>query len=502
MTRPFVPTRIVGGTVIAEREPFAFTATASYRGAEILDEEALPRGPARPLRARRVVVRAPHAHIANEAHFVELFQGSVAEVAMLAGTAAPQLLHVLGHDGVAHAIVEEHIAGAKLDAALATLRERGAQLPVEVALAIAAELVGLWRVPEERGQPVPIFLGTADVEVTAAGRVRARPELENDLARQIVGAAVGMFRGSVAYVSPEQLDGERSAASGMFTLGVLLSEMLLGAHPAAPASGEPEMMAILSRLRNADLPSVTTMRAVPADVAALVTRMTARAPSARFPTWAALAERLSMVRAGLPPVGPAELLRALPTPPVEPPALDLQGLAGWRGLPHDGLVPITLGVRSRAAAPTRVRSELAADFHYPPGTDGRPMLAHGTLLIDARPVSVAELARFALATRRSLPDTVDDDAPATRVSIADAEAYARWAGKRLPTDAEWVAAVVAIGADRLAAGEVWEWTATPVHGGRVVRGGRFRNTLDQPATPANQSYETGPAPDVGFRCVR
>ena len=100
-----------------------------------------------------------------------------------------------------------------------------------------------------------------------------------------------------------------------------------------------------------------------------------------------------------------------------------------------------------------------------------------------------------------MPGTVHDDAPATRVSIADAEAYAHWAGKRLPTDAEWLAAVVAIGADRLATGEVWEWTATPVNGGRVVRGGRFRDAIDRPATPANQSYETDPAPDVGFRCV-
>jgi ergothioneine biosynthesis protein EgtB len=79
---------------------------------------------------------------------------------------------------------------------------------------------------------------------------------------------------------------------------------------------------------------------------------------------------------------------------------------------------------------------------------------------------------------------VDLNAPVTHISYFEAEAYARWAGKRLPTEAEWELAARAqkimgnfaesglyqptaagIGSgDSLMHqiyGDVWEWTASP-----------------------------------------
>lgn len=84
---------------------------------------------------------------------------------------------------------------------------------------------------------------------------------------------------------------------------------------------------------------------------------------------------------------------------------------------------------------------------------------------------------FTLAGRRA----IDPHAPVCHVSYFEAEAFARWAGARLPTEAEWevaaasqaplghfaddgyfhpCAAVSAEGFQQLF-GDVWEWTASP-----------------------------------------
>lgn len=58
---------------------------------------------------------------------------------------------------------------------------------------------------------------------------------------------------------------------------------------------------------------------------------------------------------------------------------------------------------------------------------------------------------------------VDPDTPALHLTRHEAEAWCRWAGRRLPTEAEWecAATTAAASGERFDWGQVWEWTASP-----------------------------------------
>lgn len=199
--------------------------------------------------------------------------------------------------------------------------------------------------------------------------------------------------------------------------------------------------------------------------------------------------------------------------------------------------------------------------------DDQPVrrIAVDAFYLDEHEVTNADYARFALATKRKPPihwpngqlPTAQAQLPVANVSWADADAYARWAGKRLPNEAEWERACRGLsegdkfhtGAPDLKpadarfnrvdgpgavcalkrsefglcdiAGNVWEWTADwygqryyepaparnpagPVAGQyRVIRGGSWADVADYLSCayrgwvrPAERS------PNIGFRCAK
>ncbi len=110
-------------------------------------------------------------------------------------------------------------------------------------------------------------------------------------------------------------------------------------------------------------------------------------------------------------------------------------------------------------------------------------------------------------------------APACHLSAHEAVAWCRWAGRRLPTEAEWVAAVG--GESSVSWGQVWEWTSSPFapfagfvphpyrdysepwFDGRPVLKGASRGTHPRMRHPVYRNYFTPDRCDLfsGFRSV-
>lgn len=78
------------------------------------------------------------------------------------------------------------------------------------------------------------------------------------------------------------------------------------------------------------------------------------------------------------------------------------------------------------------------------------------------PRHVEQMRQGVLAARHGRLGRVALSQPVVHVSLHEAEAWCRWAGRRLPTEVEWEIAAIAGATRGVRWGDVWEWTASPL----------------------------------------
>jgi serine/threonine protein kinase len=421
----------------------------------------------------------------------------------------------------------------------------------------------------------------------------------------------GAVMGTPHYMSPEHCIGEElDHRSDIYSLGIVLFEMLAGVVP----FNSPISTAVIVQHVNQAPPSLRALNAsIPPPVEAVVMHALEKRREARPQTAIHLAQELMTAVQGrlltphsnsIPmspfystpgstiPAANAELAATIQMtiPPVASGAQTATSAKKRWPLMLGvatviGMVVIVFAVvmwsQWKKNASSTIRDDAAplppAGMAYVPGNEftmgndageesEKPphKVTVTPFFIDLYEVTCEEYEKFIRATRRQAPATWANDQypsgwerrPVTGINWDDASAYARWAGKRLPTEQEWEVAargsdgrlypwggewkagsanagptspghVVDVGTYPVGVspfgavdmvGNAWEWTASDFvayPGGRlpgksmgtlkVIRGGCFLSRPDQatvtirvgwPARGGNEYDNTG------FRCAK
>jgi serine/threonine-protein kinase len=185
-----------------------------------------------------------------------------------------------GRDAAGLYLVMEWIDGCDLAALLAAERTRRQALPPVIAAYLAAEVCKALSYAHERtdgaGRPAGILhrdVTPRNILLSRLGEVRVT---DFGIARAIT--ATGAATGTPAYMAPEEArGGAADGRSDLYSLGLILGEMLLGQPLRAGGSRQDARLAV----------PVPGFAGVPEDIAAVARRLLAPEPADRFPSAAA-----------------------------------------------------------------------------------------------------------------------------------------------------------------------------------------------------------------------
>jgi dienelactone hydrolase len=222
------------------------------------------------------------------------------------------------------------IAMALCDGETLKQRVQRGPMPVDDVIGIATRVAQGLAAAHDAGI-VHRDIKPANVMVTGRGEVKIVDFGIAKLAGQADLTGTGLRLGTIAYMSPEQFEGEADARTDLWALGVVMFEMLTGRRPFDGDTDVTTMNAVLNR---APLSLKTLRPDVPDALAAVVERAMQKAPSERYANAREMASSIEGCRASQSPPTTSRddtgaVLRAIRRPMVALPALAIVGVVGY-----------------------------------------------------------------------------------------------------------------------------------------------------------------------------
>jgi len=268
----------------------------------------------------------------------------------------------------------------------------------------------------------------------------------------------GYVIGTPCYMAPEQVRGEDATKLvDVYAFGALLFELLVGVRP---FPGDLPVEAVFYRILHEPLDLGPLHQCdVPKPICDLINRCAAKNPAERPKSISDVVATIDGLLIRLSPNGAPQAVP--PTPPstaaLRRRNMNLIVIVALIGL-ASAIVGGFLITRKREPEPFVVRVPVAVDRR--PDSNLSTLLGPMVLVpageflfgehkervflpafyIDQTEVTNEAYAKFCKATQHAVPPGFAEakpDLPVVNVTITDAEAFAQWAGKRLPTSKEW-----------------------------------------------------------------